>query len=86
VPPPHVDLYGLGPRVPTIVISPWAKPGHIDSRTYEFSSVLKLIETIFDLPSLAARDRRASDMLDAFDFEQKPNEPLILKQRRCKQT
>ena len=25
VPPPHVDLYGLGPRVPAIVISPYAR-------------------------------------------------------------
>jgi phospholipase C len=24
--PPHVDMYGLGPRVPTIVISPYARP------------------------------------------------------------
>ena len=83
VPPPHVDLYGLGPRVPTIVISPWAKPGYIDSKTYEFSSVLKLIETIWDLPSLGPRDRRASNMLDSFDFDQEPNPPLVLEEREC---
>ncbi|MDQ6605502.1 MAG: hypothetical protein M3Z06_03030 [Actinomycetota bacterium] len=28
VPPPQVDAYGLGIRVPTWVVSPWAKPGH----------------------------------------------------------
>ena len=83
VPPPHVDLYGMGPRVPAIIISPWAKPGYIDSRVYEFSSVLKLIERIFGLPALGSRDRRASDMLAAFDFEQEPLDPLILKQRDC---
>jgi phospholipase C len=83
VAPPHVDLYGLGPRVPAIVISPWARPGYIDSRTYEFSSVLRLIETIFDLPALTARDRRSSDMLQAFDFQQEPLEPVALQQRRC---
>ena len=83
VPPPHVDLYGLGPRVPTIVISPWAKPGYIDGRTYEFSSVLKFIETVFALPSLTERDRRASDMLGAFDFLQRPVDPLILEPRVC---
>jgi phospholipase C len=83
VPPPHVDLYGLGPRVPAIIISPWAKPGYIESRTLEFSSVLKLIETVFELPSLGPRDRRANDMLDAFDFEQEPNPPLILDERDC---
>jgi phospholipase C len=83
VAPPHVDLYGLGPRVPAIVISPWAKPGYIDSRTYEFSSVLKFIETVFDLPALTERDRRSSDMLDAFDFLQPPLDPLILEPREC---
>jgi phospholipase C len=83
VPPPHVDLYGLGPRVPAIFISPWAKPGHIEHRTLEFSSVLKMIEVIHDLPSLGPRDRRANDMLDAFDFEQDPLPPLILEPREC---
>jgi phospholipase C len=83
VPPPHVDLYGLGPRVPALVISPWARPGYIDSRTYEFSSVLKFIETVFDLPSLTERDRLASDMLDSFDFHQRPVDPLILEPRGC---
>ena len=83
VPPPHVDLYGFGPRVPALVISPWAKPGHIESRTYEFSSVLKLAERVFDLPALSERDARASDMLTVFDFEQKPNPPLVLSERRC---
>jgi phospholipase C len=83
VAPPHVDLYGLGPRVPAIVISPWARPGYVDSRTYEFSSVLKLIETIWGLPAMTERDRRASNMLDAFDFTQEPLEPLILEEREC---
>ena len=83
VPPPHVDLYGLGPRVPAIIVSPWAKPGYVDSRTYEFSSVLRLIETVFDLPAMTERDRRASDMLDAFDFLQEPLDPLILAERDC---
>ena len=84
VPPPHVDLYGLGPRVPTIIISPWVKPGYIDSRTYEFSSVLKFAERVYDLPTLHERDARANDMLGAFDFDQEPNPPLILEERRCK--
>ena len=86
VPPPHVDLYGMGPRVPAIVISPWARPHYIDGTTYDFSSVLKLIERIFGLPSLGERDRRASDMLQAFDFSQKALDPLILEERECPQS
>jgi phospholipase C len=85
VPPPHLDLYGLGPRVPAIVISPWARRGFIDHQTMEFASVLKLIEVVFDLPSLTARDRNADDMLQAFSFTQEPQPPLILEPRDCSQ-
>ncbi|MFM7718683.1 MAG: phospholipase C [Actinomycetota bacterium] len=83
VAPPHVDLYGLGPRVPTLIISPWAKRGAIDSDTMEFASVLRFIETLFDLPSLTERDGEADDMLSAFDFAREPQEPLVLPLRTC---
>jgi len=83
VPPPHVDLYGLGPRVPAIIISPWARPGYIEDGTLEFSSVLKTIEELYGLPSLGSRDARATDLLDAFDFRMRPNPPLILHGRNC---
>jgi len=83
VSPPHLDLYGLGPRVPTIIISPWAKPGFVDHTRFEFSSVLKLIEELHRLPRLGDRDRAANDMLDAFDFTQTPNPPLVLSSRSC---
>jgi phospholipase C len=86
VPPPHVDLYGMGPRVPALIISPWAKRGFIDNRTMEFSSVFRLIETIFDLPPLTARDANAYDMLSAFDFHQTPQQPLLLSERACPET
>jgi phospholipase C len=83
VAPPHLDLFGLGPRVPAIVISPWAKPGFIEHETLEFSSVLRLIETVFDLPTLGPRDAMTSDMLTSLDFEQEPNPPLVLEERDC---
>jgi phospholipase C len=83
VPPPHVDLYGFGPRVPMLLISPWAREGHIAHQTLEFSSVLKMIETIWELDPLTERDRRASDMLDLFDFEARPQRPLLRGERDC---
>ena len=86
VPPPHYDIMGLGPRVPLLVISPWAKEGFVDHATYEFSSVLKLIETLFDLPSLTRRDRVADDMLGAFDLESRPDfreRKLVLEPTDC---
>ncbi len=83
VPPPHLDLYGLGPRVPAIVISPWAGPGSVDHTTLEFSSVLRLIEDLHGLKPLTQRDGDAADLLEAFDFAQKPNPPLVLQERDC---
>lgn len=83
VPPPHVDIYGYGPRVPAILISPWARGGAVWSETADFSSVLRFIETIFDLPSLTERDANANDLLTAFDFEQDPLPPLVLEEREC---
>ena len=56
VPPPQVDSYGLGFRVPLLVVSPWARPGKVDHVTGEFSSLLKFVETDFGLPSLTPRD------------------------------
>ena len=83
VPPPHEDIYGLGPRVPAIVISPWAKRGYVDHTTLEFSSVLRLIERLHGLAVLGPRDRVAHDMLEAFDFSQKPIQPVALHPRDC---
>jgi phospholipase C len=54
VAPPQLDAFGLGVRVPTWVISPWAKPGHLEPTLYEHSSVLKFIESVFGLPTLAS--------------------------------
>jgi phospholipase C len=54
VAPPQVDAYGMGFRVPMLVVSPWAKRGYISGHLYEHSSVLKFIERRFGLPSLAS--------------------------------
>jgi phospholipase C len=83
VSPPHLDLYGLGPRVPAIVISPWARRGAIAHETMDFASVLRLIERIYRLPPLTQRDARADDMLSAFDFSGQPQPPLLLTPRTC---
>jgi phospholipase C len=84
--PPHYDIMGLGPRVPFVVISPWAKQGYIDKTTYEFSSVLKFIETVYGLPCLTDRDCQAGNLMNAFDFAQDTSAKqrrLILDQRDC---
>jgi phospholipase C len=54
VPPPQIDAFGLGIRVPTWVISPWARQAHIEPTTYDATSILKFIERVFGLPTLAS--------------------------------
>ena len=44
VAPPVIDRWGPSNRVPTIIISPWAKRSHVDSTTYETVSILRFIE------------------------------------------
>jgi phospholipase C len=83
VPPPQLDQFGLGPRVPLLIISPFARRGYISHTMYEHSSVLKFIETRFHLPPLTERDVTASNMLDSFDFGERPQPPLILPTRHC---
>ncbi|MBU6411284.1 MAG: hypothetical protein KGR98_12940, partial [Verrucomicrobia bacterium] len=78
VPPPDVDRYGFGPRVPALVISPYAKLGFICHTHFDFTSPLKLIERRFGLKPLASRDAEANDMLDCFDFRQPPAKPFVI--------
>jgi phospholipase C len=54
VPPPQLDAYGLGFRVPMLVVSPYARRGYLSGQLYEHSSVLKFLERRFGLPTLAS--------------------------------
>jgi phospholipase C len=83
VPPPTVDKFGLGPRVPLIVISPYSREGVVSHTEYEFASVLRLIEDRHKLKALGARDAEANSLLDMFDFTQSPAPPLVLSERQC---
>jgi phospholipase C len=57
VPPPQVDAYGLGIRVPMWIVSPYAKVGPLESGLpCDFTSTLKLLEAIHGLPTLASRN------------------------------
>jgi phospholipase C len=82
VAPPHLDLYGLGPRVPALIISPWSRPGIVDHTLYEFSSIDRLIEDVFDLAPLTSRDAGADPLSGAFDFGARPQDAPFLRQPR----
>jgi phospholipase C len=72
--------YGLGVRVPMLVISPWSKGGSVNSEVFDHTSLVKFIEARFagDNPDLVETNitpwRRAvvGDLTTAFDFA-KPN-------------
>jgi len=57
VPPPKVDAYGLGVRVPLWVVSPYARKGVVKSaKPADHTSTLKFVERVFGLPTLASRN------------------------------
>jgi phospholipase C len=64
--PPTVDIWGPGTRVPTIVISPFAKRGYVDTTVYDTTSILTTIEHRWGLPSLGVHDAHFPDMLNSF--------------------
>ena len=68
VAPPIVDKWGPGTRIPTIIVSPMAKRGFVDHTPYDTTSILKLIETRFQLPPLTSRDAGANDLTNALDL------------------
>jgi phospholipase C len=83
VPPLSVGPYMLGPRVPLVIISPYARKGYISHSQYEFSSFLKFAEERFGLPTLTEQGAKANDTLDSFDFNQEPLPPLFRQTRGC---
>jgi phospholipase C len=70
VAPPVADRWGPGSRVPLIIISPYAKRGFVDHTQYDTTSILKFIETRWNLAPLGTRDAAATNLLNAFDFTQ----------------
>ena len=68
VPPPPGDRWGPGSRVPVLMISPLAKRAYVDHTPYDTTSILKLIETRFDLPPLGERDAKVNNVLNALDL------------------
>ena len=53
----NIDFFGDGPRIPLVVVSPYAKKGYVDHTYQDHASVLKFIETNWGLPTLSSRSR-----------------------------
>ena len=78
VPPPQVDQYGLGFRVPLIVIGPYVRENYVDPAFGSFGSILKFVESRYDLAPTGSRDADAPNLLSYFDFNQTPRAPMPL--------
>jgi len=91
--PPVVDRSGYGPRVPALLISPYARAGTIDHQTLSFDAYLKFIEDDFlggqrldpatdgrpdPRPDVRENAPALGSLRKDFDFSQRPLPPLIL--------
>ena len=91
--PPPVDQNGYGLRVPAMVISPYAKAGHIDHQTLSSDAYLKFIEDDFlggsrlnpktdgrpdPRPDVRETEKVLGNMSNDFNFSQTPRAPVLL--------
>jgi len=63
--------YGLGPRVPMLVVSPWSKGGWVNSEVFDHTSIIRFIEQRFGVsePNISSWRRSVcGDLTSAFDF------------------
>ncbi len=58
--------YGF--RVPSVVVSPYARRRHVSHVLYDHTSVLATIERKWNLPALTYRDANANDLTDFLDL------------------
>ncbi|MBW8733016.1 MAG: phospholipase C, phosphocholine-specific [Asticcacaulis sp.] len=75
--------YGLGPRVPLYVVSPWSKGGFVNSQVFDHTSVIRFLETRFGVqePNISAWRRAVcGDLTSCFDFSRSDPETVALPQ------
>jgi phospholipase C len=71
---------GMGIRLPMVIVSPYAKPGFVDSNIASFASILAFTERLYGLRPLNKVDAGAYDYFKSFDFSQQPLPPIDLPQ------
>jgi phospholipase C len=59
--------YGF--RVPSVVVSPYAKRDHVSHVVYDHTSLLAMVERKWNLPALTYRDANANDLTDFLDLK-----------------
>lgn len=78
VPPPSVDNYGLGFRVPALLVSPYSRRGVVDHTTLDYTAALRFIEDNWGLARLGVRDAASPGLASAFDFLAPARSPQLL--------
>jgi phospholipase C len=71
-PPTEPDGTQEGPRVPLIIVSPYARPGYTDTTATTFAGILAYTEHTFGLSPLGVNDAGAYDFSGAFNYAQAP--------------
>jgi phospholipase C len=64
--PGGYDRYGF--RIPAVIVSPYARRDYVSHVVHDHTSILKLVETKWNLPALTFRDANADNLLDSIDF------------------
>ncbi|MEU7099458.1 phosphocholine-specific phospholipase C [Streptomyces longwoodensis] len=73
--------YGLGQRVPMLVVSPWSKGGWVCSETFDHTSIIRFMERRFGVhePNISPWRRTVcGDLTAAFDFSRGDTRPVSL--------
>jgi phospholipase C len=66
---PAYDGFGrYGFRVPSVVVSPYARRNHVSHVLHDHTSVLAMLERKWNLPALTYRDANANDLTDFLDL------------------
>jgi phospholipase C len=82
VPPgTNPDGTAQGPRVPLIIVSPYAKPGFTDTTATTFAGILAFTEHTLSLAPLGVNDAAAYPFTNAFNYAQTPLKPVRLVHR-----
>ncbi|WP_317204510.1 phosphocholine-specific phospholipase C [Janthinobacterium sp.] len=71
--------YGLGPRVPMYVISPWSKGGWVNSQVFDHTSVIRFLEQRFGVmePNITPWRRAVcGDLSSTFNFSDPDGAPF----------
>ena len=71
--------YGIGVRVPMMVVSPWSKGGYVNSQVFDHTSLIRFLETRFGVvePNITPWRRTVTgDLTSAFNFES-PNSAVV---------